>query len=89
MAPKGGVMAKKQNTPFQVDDAVGNIRTVGVKLKNLHRIVNTAEGLEDLESSMEITELVLEKQVEELNEWLGELAGGFEDVEYKPIDMEL
>ena len=80
-------MAKKQNTPFQVVDALDNIRTVGVALKNLHRIVNTAEGLEDLESSMEITELVLQKQIEEINQWLGELAEGFEGVDYKPIEI--
>ena len=79
---------KQKNRPAVVVDAVTNIRRVGNSLKNLYHLVNTVDwNPQDLESCLEITEVVLKKQIEAINYDLGHLAGEFEGAEYEPIEL--
>ncbi len=74
-----------EECPLAVDDAVNNIRGIGLNLKHLLEIVNNANMGGEANSIREIIELTLAKDIRRLNRELAWLSGAYGE-EYEEIE---
>jgi len=71
-----------------VEDVIANIQDTAISLNHMLHLINDLDLCANCNGVREITELVLAKNIKNINEWLKELAEEH-GLEYEPIHCEL